>query len=80
MNTVISKWGNSQGIRIPKEILKKINLLIGEKVSLKVIDNKIIIEPVKKRKKYNIKDLIEKLPEDFKSCEEFSNQIGKEEW
>ena len=80
MTALISKWGNSQGIRIPKKIFEQLNLSIGEKVSLRIENNKIIIEPIKKRKKYKIEDLVAKLPKEHEPYEEFSEQIGREEW
>ena len=39
--------GNSKGIRIPKSILKQLN--IEEKVELKVLDKEIVIKPVTKK-------------------------------
>jgi antitoxin MazE len=39
--------GNSKGIRIPKSILKQLN--IEEKVELKVLDKEIVIKPVIKK-------------------------------
>ena len=53
MNTTVTiqKWGNSQGIRIPKFILEQINLSTDSTVDLIVKDNTIIIkEAVKKHK------------------------------
>ncbi len=39
--------GNSKGIRIPKSILKQLN--IEEKVELEVLDKEILIKPVTKK-------------------------------
>ena len=30
MTVTISKWGNSQGFRVPKDILDKLNLRVGD--------------------------------------------------
>ena len=80
MTATISKWGNSQGLRFPKNILKELNLSIGDKVKLIVQNEKIILEPIKSKKKYNIKELVKKIPSDYKSYEEFDNKSGLEEW
>lgn len=42
----LSKWGNSQGIRISKDILKKIGIndFTNAKVNIDVDGNKLIIE------------------------------------
>ena len=54
MIVTISKWGNSQGFRVPKDILDKLNLAVGDLVNISQKDNKLIIEPVKKEKKYRV--------------------------
>lgn len=49
MTAKISKWGNSQGLRVPKDVMEQLHLNIGDDVELKIENNKVIIEPVKKR-------------------------------
>ena len=49
MIATISKWGNSQGLRFPKEVMKELNLAPGDKVKITTQDHKLIIEPIKKR-------------------------------
>lgn len=46
--------GNSYGVSIPKEILKKLHLIKGSQVDIKVDEklNKIIIEPTKQKLSY----------------------------
>ena len=51
MTTTISKWGNSQGLRFPKSILEELDLKIGDKLKFSIQNDKIILEPIKKRKK-----------------------------
>ena len=51
MSTTITKIGNSQGIRINKTILDKLELNVNDKVNIDIKDNKIIIE--KQKNKYN---------------------------
>jgi antitoxin MazE len=81
MTATISKWGNSQGLRFPKEIMKELNLSTGDKVKIITKDHKVIIEPIKeKRKKYNINDLVNKIPDDYNPYEEFNDKVGIEEW
>lgn len=47
--TTIQKWGNSQGIRIPKFILEQINLDANSDVSITVKDDSIIIKKANKK-------------------------------
>ena len=81
MTAKISKWGNSQGLRFPKNILEELNLSIGDKIKFLIHNNKIILEPVKKsRKKYNINELVKQIPTDYKPYENFNTKVGLEEW
>lgn len=49
MTTTIQKWGNSQGIRIPKYILEAMNWTGSEQLSITTEKGKIIIERAKER-------------------------------
>ncbi|NQY23063.1 MAG: AbrB/MazE/SpoVT family DNA-binding domain-containing protein [Campylobacteraceae bacterium] len=81
MTAIISSWGNSQGLRVPKHIMKELNLSIGDKMNIVIEDEKIVLEPIKQtRIKYNINDLVKQLPSDYKVNEEFDNKTGLEEW
>ena len=59
MTTTIQKWGNSQGIRIPKMLLDSVNWSENEQIEIKVDNGKLIIEKTKDRKRKNIKELFE---------------------
>ena len=81
MTAVISNWGNSQGLRVPKAIMKELHLSVGDKMNIVIENEKIILEPIKNtRVKYNINDLVQQLPNDYKVHEEFDNTTGLEEW
>jgi antitoxin MazE len=81
MITTISSWGNSQGLRFPKDIMKELHLSIGDKMKVLVEDHKIVLKPIRQsREKYDINDLVQQLPSNYKIHEEFSNKIGLEEW
>ena len=81
MTAVISKWGNSQGLRFPKDVMQSLHLCVGDKVNIFIEDDRAIIEPIKKEKiKYDINELVAKIPKDYKAQEEFSSSAGLEEW
>ena len=82
MLTKIQKWGNSQGLRVPKEILRNAHISIGDEVDISIHDTKIIIKPKTRiRGKYNLKNLISKIPRDYKPKEEdWGKSVGREEW
>lgn len=83
MNTAIQKWGNSQGIRLNKEILNQSNLNPGDPVIVEAKNNVITIKPLKsqKRKKYSLEKLVAQIPKDYTSEElDLGKPIGREEW
>ena len=55
MTTTIQKWGNSQGIRIPKFLLDAVQWSDDEQLVLSADKNKIIIEKAEPRKIMHIK-------------------------
>ncbi len=81
MTATISTWGNSQGLRFPKDVMKELHLSIGDKVKVFIENQKIIIEPMKpSREKYDINDLVDEIPHNYKAHEEFDTKVGLEEW
>jgi len=80
MTAIISKWGNSQGLRLPKSVVKDLDLSIGDEVRITTKDHKVILEPIKHKKKYDIHDLVKKVPKNYKAHESFDTQMGTEEW
>ncbi|MCC8043395.1 MAG: AbrB/MazE/SpoVT family DNA-binding domain-containing protein [Oscillospiraceae bacterium] len=49
ISSTIQKWGNSQGIRIPKFILEQINLDTNSDVSISVKNDSIIIKKANRK-------------------------------
>ncbi len=81
ITATISTWGNSQGLRFPKDIMNQFSLSIGDKVRIFVENHKIVLEAVKpKRKKIDIKNLVKDIPLEYNASEVFNYKIGKEEW
>ncbi|MCG3660648.1 AbrB/MazE/SpoVT family DNA-binding domain-containing protein [Aliarcobacter butzleri] len=81
MTAKISKWGNSQGLRMPKDIMETLHLHVGDDVNITILDGKVILEPIKKDiLNYDLDDLISKIPSNYKTTEEFDTIVGKEEW
>jgi antitoxin MazE len=40
---VVSKWGNAQGIRLPKAFCSQLGISVGDKVSLSIEKNRLIV-------------------------------------
>jgi antitoxin MazE len=87
MQTMIVKWGNSQGIRIPKAFLKTINVSENEPVDIVLENEKIIIKKTNSKKHRTIKErLVEFYGVDFGQNHiepkeiDWGKPIGKEIW
>ena len=81
MTARIQKWGNSQGLRLPKHLLEEIHLATGDSVEIIAENNQIIIKPISNVKNhFNIADLVADIPLDYQSEEIFSFRSGNEEW
>ena len=65
----LAKWGNSLAIRLPKKILDDFNLQAKDELIYKVEDNKIILEPQKR------KTLLEELFEGYDLDAEYPFEI-----
>jgi antitoxin MazE len=59
MQTVIQKWGNSQGIRIPKAFLEALGMMENDTVELNRIYDNIVITKVEKKKYNNLSERLE---------------------
>lgn len=79
MTTTIQKWGNSQGIRIPKFILEAVHWNDNEKLVVKTEQDKLIIEKVEKRK--NIMELFADFDGEYVPVEmNWGDPVGEEVW
>jgi antitoxin MazE len=80
MNTTIQKWGNSQGLRIAKEVLAEAKLDVGDTMEIEV-KPKVIILRKPARKKLSLAELVKKIPKGYKSKEyDWGKPMGKEVW
>jgi antitoxin MazE len=78
----IQKWGNSQGIRFPKEVMEEAALRVGDEVEVRVRRGEIVVKPARRvRRKYRLKDLLARMPADYSPTEEdWGKPVGKEAW
>lgn len=81
MQAIIQKWGNSQGIRIPKAFLEAVGLTENYRVELVRVDDSIVIKKVDLSKKVTLKDIFSGYTENYESEEfDWGNPVGKEVW
>ena len=60
IQTAIRRWGNSQGIRLSKELMDKVNLKENDEINITIDSGKIIIEKINKPKYLNLQERLEK--------------------
>ncbi len=78
----IQKWGNSQGLRLSKNLLADAQLDIGDEVHIHVKDGVMIVAPAKRKHGcYRLEDLVARIPESYRSREvDWGKPVGREEW
>jgi len=78
MLVTIQKWGNSQGMRIPKKILDNAKLKENERVEIQELNGNIIIKKITKEYS-NLDELFADYQGEYK-CEEydFGEDVGLE--
>ncbi len=81
MLTKVQKWGNSRAVRIPKAIAEEAGLDIGQAVEMRLVDGEIRIKRTRKRKRYDLDELLASVPDDFDEGEwDTGPPVGNEVW
>ena len=86
----IVKWGNSQGVRIPKKMLDILGLKDNDKIELSLEASGIMIKPIQKKFR-NLKERVEEFYQvDFEKAiaenpycfdeVDFGKPVGEEVW
>jgi antitoxin MazE len=79
MTTLISKWGNSLAVRIPKNLAAEVNVQDGDPVEVSVEGGALVVRPQAKR--YSIDDLVEGItPKNRHGELNWGKPAGKEVW
>lgn len=80
MVTKVQKWGNSQGLRLSKQVLDLAGIAVGTDVEIIVGDRQILVKKAG-RSKYELAELVARIPKGYKAREVgFGPPVGKEEW
>ena len=82
MVTRVQKWGNSQGLRLAKQVLEEACIAVGDDVEVTARDGMIVITPSKRiRGRLDLQELVSRIPKNYKPGEtDWGKPIGKEEW
>lgn len=82
MVTKVQSWGNSQGLRLSKQVLADANVSVGDDVDVAVRDGAIVVTPVKRtRGKLSLRKLVARIPKNYKPEEtDWGPRVGREAW
>lgn len=81
MSITLHRWGNSVGLRLPKPLLEQVGLTDGSRVDIKVEGGRLVIEPVRRHRRYTMAELLEGFtPENQPGEVDWGPPVGREVW
>jgi len=82
MVTKVQRWGNSQGLRLSKQVLEDARLSVGDEVDVSIRDGLIIVAPARRiRGRRSLRELVSRIPGDYKPKEtDWGEPMGREAW
>lgn len=78
MASKLQKWGNSLGLRIPKNMLDKLNLSENSEIEINYKNGSLVITPLKK--KFLLDELIQQINLENLHQEIDIKPVGREVW
>ena len=77
MQVLLSKWGNSLGLRLPKALTAEIGVSESQKVEVRAEGGRIIVEPV--RRTLTLEQMMENVtPEAMREAWDWGDDVGRE--
>ncbi len=78
MHVQVARWGNSLGVRIPRELARSVGLTEGARVNVAAEGDRIVITPGKPR--YTLKELLQGMtPEAMREAFDWGPDVGRED-
>jgi len=80
--TRVQKWGNSQGLRLSKQVLAELDIATGDAVDVQVRDGALVITPARRvRGGHDLAELVSHIPKDYQPEEvDWGPPQGREVW
>lgn len=80
MTTQVKSWGNSQGIRLTKDVLESVGIKVNDILDVRIVGNEIVIS--KKFRHRTLEERAEAFGGKIDHCEEFDwgEPRGREVW
>ena len=82
MVTKVQKWGNSQGLRLNRQLLSDAGIDVGDAVEVAVRKGTLVITPIRRvRGGHDLRALVRRMPKQYKAEElEWGPPVGREVW
>ena len=82
MITRVQKWGNSQGLRLSKQVLSDADIDVGDEVEVAVRAGNLTVTPVRRvRGGHDLRELVGRIPRNYKPTElDWGPPVGREVW
>ncbi len=82
MLTRIQRWGNSQGVRLTRELLSDAGMEVGDGVDVRARDGVLVVTPVRRvRGRVDLAQLVREIPADYEPGEfGWGPPAGEEAW
>lgn len=82
MVTRVQKWGNSQGLRLSKQLLSEVEIEVGDEVDVAVREGELVVTPLRRvRGGHDLRALVRQIPAGYCSEElEWGPPAGDEVW
>ncbi len=79
MQVEVVKWGNSNAVRLPAAAMKEVRIALGDRLELKTLDGKIVLEP--SAQAYRLEDMVARITEQNRhALVDFGAPVGRETW
>jgi antitoxin MazE len=80
--TKVQRWGNSQGLRLSKELLSDADIEVGDSVEVVARDGVIVVTPARRvRGGHDLGQLVREIPADYNPGEvDWGPPTGGEVW
>lgn len=82
MITTVQKWGNSQGLRLSKDLLSDADIDVGDAVNVTVHKGTLIVRPLRRvRGGHDLRELVGRISKKHKpEAFDWGPPVGREVW
>ena len=82
MVTKVQKWGNSQGLRLSKQLLSDADIEVGDAVDVVVHQGTLVVTPMRRvRGGHDLRELVRRISQEYEPAElDWGSPVGREVW